>query len=222
MPPAPLPADGGTSPDGWPVPLRGVTESVVTTLGPNDRWNAAALGLHAPNGEGSGNGDAGGPVTARTWGRTRTRRNFAERGGGVVQFVSDPRTFVDAALTISESDDPVLPTADAWVEVTAERLGAGEGGDTEWVEWALRPEESAVVAERPLTINRGFYAVVDATVAASRLDVDAYDTDDLLDRLAYFAEAVEKCGGPAECEAFETVGEVTGWREMREERETRK
>jgi hypothetical protein len=217
---APLSGGEGARPDGWPVALRGVTESVVTTLGPNDRWNAAALGLHAPDtSRGSGDGEA--PVTARTWGLTRTRRNFAERGGGVVQFVADPRTFVDAALTISESDDPVLPTADAWVEVSAERLAAGEEGDTEWVEWALHPEGSAVVAERPLTINRGFYAVVDATVAASRLEVDAYDTDELLDRLAYFAETVERCGGPAEREAFATVEEVTGWREMREERERR-
>ncbi|PSP91673.1 DUF447 domain-containing protein, partial [Halobacteriales archaeon QS_1_68_44] len=59
----------------WPVNLAGVTESVVTTLGPNDRWNLAALGLFA-----------GDPVTARTWGRTRTWRNFRERGGGYVQF----------------------------------------------------------------------------------------------------------------------------------------
>ena len=31
----------------WPVSLTGVTESVVTTLGPNGLWNAAALGLFA-------------------------------------------------------------------------------------------------------------------------------------------------------------------------------
>ena len=52
----------------WPVDLRGVTESIVATLGPNDRWNMAALGLHAPD-------DSGEPVTATTWGNTRTRRN---------------------------------------------------------------------------------------------------------------------------------------------------
>ncbi|MFC4357146.1 DUF447 domain-containing protein [Halobium salinum] len=202
--------------EGWPVSLRGVTESVVTTLGPNELWNAAALGLHAPD-------DADAPVTATTWGRTRTRRNFERRGSGVVQFVTDPREFVDAALTIREEEGPILPSADAWVEVEVERLDAGvEGGasddGTEWVEWALHPVESAVLAERPLTINRGFYAVVDATVAASRLDVPAYDTDELLDRLAYFAETVGKCGGPEEREAFETLGEVTGWRERRESR----
>ncbi|WP_128903816.1 DUF447 domain-containing protein [Halorubrum amylolyticum] len=194
------------TPAGWPVALRGVTESVVTTLGPNDRWNVAALGLHAPD-------DPSDPVTARTYGRTRTRRNFAERGGGVVQFTTDPRTFVDAALTVREVDEPVLPTADAWVEVTAEEVASDVEGDTTIRTWALDPVEHAVVRERVPTVNRGFGAVIDATVAASRLDVPEFDTAELLDRLRYFADVVERCGGPAEREAFARIGEVTGWRE---------
>ncbi|PHQ39728.1 hypothetical protein DJ69_04185 [Halorubrum persicum] len=199
------------TPHGWPVALRGVTESVVTTLGPNDRWNVAALGLHAPDGPDD-------PVTARTYGRTRTWRNFAERGGGVVQFTADPRTFVDAALTVREADDPVLPTADAWVEVTAEEVGSEVEGDTTIRTWALDPVESAVVSERVPTVNRGFGAVVDATVAASRLDVPGFDTAELLDRLRYFADVVERCGGPAEREAFARIDEATGWREQAEAR----
>ncbi|SDQ19083.1 DUF447 domain-containing protein [Halopelagius longus] len=211
------------SPDGWPVELRGVTESVVTTLGPNDLWNAAALGLHAPDesedGDGGNEGDDGdcGVVTATTWGNTRTRRNFHREGGGVVQFVSDPRTFVDAAMTITESESPVSDDAHAWVEVEAERIDAGESGGTRWEQWELRPVESAVVAETVPTINRGFAAVVEATVAASRLDVPAYDTGELLARLRYFADVVETCGGAAEREAFATVEEVSGWRERADE-----
>jgi len=198
-------------PEGWPVALRGVTESVVTTLGPNDRWNVAALGLHAPD-------DPDEPVTARTYGRTRTWRNFAERGGGVVQFTTDPRTFVDAALTVREVDEPVLPTADAWVEVTVEEVGSETDDDTTIRTWALDPVEGAVVRERVPTVNRGFGAVVDATVAASRLGVPGFDTDELLDRLRYFADVVERCGGPAEREAFAAIDEVTGWRERADER----
>ncbi|MFC6988979.1 DUF447 domain-containing protein [Haloplanus sp. GCM10025708] len=190
----------------WPVALRGVTESVVTTRGPNDRWNAAALGLHA-----------GDPVTATTWGTTRTRRNFHREGGGVVQFTTDPREFVDAALTIREADDPVLPNADAWVEIEAESVATGEDEGTEWERWELRSVESEVRHEYVPTINRGFCAVVDATVAASRLDVPAYDTDALLDRLAYFADVVDRCGGPAEREAFARIDAATGWRERRNE-----
>ncbi|MUW14514.1 DUF447 family protein [Halorubrum sp. CBA1125] len=196
----------GTRPEGWPVPLRGVTESVVTTRGPNDRWNVAALGLHAPE-------TPTGPVTARTYGRTRTWRNFTERGRGVVQFTTDPRTFVDAALTVREADDPVLDAADAWVEVRVEAVARETDGDTVVRTWALDPVESAVRAERVPTVNRGFGAVVDATVAASRLDVPAFDTEAIFDRLRYFADVVERCGGPAEREAFARIDAVTGWRE---------
>jgi hypothetical protein len=194
--------DSSAGIDDWPVDLRGVTESVVTTLGPNDLWNVAALGLHA-----------GDPVTATTWGNTRTRRNFHRQGGGVVQFTSDPRDFVDAALTVREEESPVLDSADAWVEVEAERVDAGDDGGTRWEEWSLAPLDSEVRRRRVPTINRGFYAVVDATVAASRIDVPAFDTDELRERLRYFETVVETCGGPAEREAFERLSQCSGWRD---------
>lgn len=200
---------GGT----WPVALDGITESVVATLGPNERWNFAALGLHAPDGGVEAGETPAAPVSARTWGTTRTRRNFHREGGGVVQFVTDPRAFVAAALTIHEGDGPVLDSADAWVEVRATRTDGGTRDGTRWESWTLHPVESAVVDERPFTINRGFYAVVDATVAASRLDVPGYDAGVLLDRLQYFAETVERCGGPRERAAFERIDSETGWRE---------
>jgi len=194
----------------WPVDLRGVTESIVATLGPNELWNMAALGLHAPDKQ----DDPDEPVTATTWGNTRTKRNFHRQGGGVVQFTSDPREFVDAAVTIREEPEAVLPNADAWVEVDAKLVDSGSEGGTEWERWKLRPIATGTVdGSRPLTINRGFYAVVDATVAASRLDVPAFDTNRLVDRLRYFEETVEKCGGPRELEAFETLSSETGWRE---------
>lgn len=198
--------------DAWPVDLRGVTESVVATLGPNDRWNMAALGLDAPD-------DPTAPVEATTWGNTRTKRNFHRQGGGIIQFTPDPREFVSAAMTIREESHPVLPNADAWVEIEATSVETGEDGGTEWERWELQPTGSGTVAsERPQTINRGFGAVIDATVAASRLDVPAYDTDRLLNRLAYFERVVEKCGGPRERSAFETLSEASGWREMGNER----
>ncbi|WP_224335088.1 DUF447 domain-containing protein [Haloprofundus halobius] len=203
--------------EGWPVELRGVTESVVTTLGPNDLWNVAALGVHAPETVGGGS-DEDTPATATTWGNTRTRRNFHQRGEGVVQFVTDPRTFVDAAVTIREEPNPVVDCADAWVRVAVECIDSDERAGTTVERWELFPIEAEVVETGVRTINRGFYAVVDATVAASRLDVPTYDTEPLLTRLEYFEETVEKCGGEAEQEAFERLSEETGWRERRNER----
>lgn len=182
----------------WPVELRGVTETVVATLGPNDRWNLAALGVFEPD---------GGAATARTWGRTRTWRNFRERGEGHVQFTTDPVDFVEAACSIREEDAPVLESADAWARVEAEAIDDGEEGDTQWVEWALYPVES-VVRDHPVpTTNRGYYAVIEATVAVSRLDVPAYDTDRLRERIEYFEDVVDRCGGDREQTAFERLCE---------------
>lgn len=182
----------------WPITVRGVTESVVATLGPNDRWNLAALGLFE-----------GEPVTARTWGRTRTWRNFREQGEGYVQFTRDPVDFVEAACSIRESDDPILDSADAWARVEVEPLEDGESGDTPWVEWALRPIEAGVERRVVPTTNRGYYAVIEATVAASRLDVAEYDTEELRDRIAYLEGVVNRCGGDREREAFERLRNET-------------
>ena len=209
--------------DGWPLEpdrqLQGVTESVVATLGPNDRWNLAALGLRA--GEASARD---GRVTARTWGRTRTRRNFERRGGGVVQFVRDPVVFVDAALGIAERAHPVDDSADAWVEVRVERLAEGDTGadgdsgetdaqqGTTWVDWALDPRSGTVERRGVRTINRGFNAVVEATVWASRLSVEAYDEAELRDRLAFLAEVVEASGTERDRMAFERIGSYVDWR----------
>ncbi|MCU4719249.1 DUF447 domain-containing protein [Halapricum hydrolyticum] len=184
----------------WAVELRGVTESVVTTRGPNGRWNVAALGLHA-----------GDPVTARTWGRTRTRRNFEARGRGYVQFAPDPVAFAEAALTIREESDPILDSTDAWVEIEPERRASGTEGGTEWVDWELHPVESQVVRQGVRTTNRGYYAVIEATVAASRLGVETYDQGRLRERLDYFEGVVETCGGEHEHEAFEIVRANADW-----------
>ncbi|AAV45136.1 hypothetical protein BDK61_3128 [Haloarcula quadrata] len=189
--------ESGDSETQWPVTLAGVSETVVTTLGPNERWNVAALGVHAPDGDG--------PATATTWGRTRTWRNFRERGSGYVQFTRDPVDFAEAALSVREEDDPVIDSADAWVTVDVERRDSGNEGDTQWVEWALNPVDSTVERRVVPTTNRGHAAVVEATVAASRLDVPSYDRETLLDRLAYFESVVETAGGERERAAFERV-----------------
>ena len=196
----------------WPVRLRGVTESVVTTLGPNNRYNVAALGIHAPTdgagaaGDGVDIGD--GHARARTWGRTRTWRNFTERGEGYVQFVRDPVLFVDATMGIREVDDPVLADAAAWVRVSVEQTGAGSEGGTQWVDWRLVPVESDVRRRVVPAFDRGYAAVVEATVAASRLDVDAYDTETLRDRIDYFEQVGRRCGSPAVQAAFERFHEL--------------
>ena len=191
----------------WPLELTGVTESVVTTLGPNELWNVAALGVHAPADGGDDTDETGYPTAwARTW------RNFRERGAGVVQFTPDPLAFAEAALTIREESEPVIDAADAWVRVDVERVAEGERGGTQWVDWLLHPRETGVRRERVGALDRASLAVVEATVAASRLDVPTYDTDELLERLAFYDEVVATAGGERARAAFDVVDEATDWR----------
>jgi hypothetical protein len=193
-------APGGESIEGWPAPVRGVTESIVATLGPNERYNHAALGLHA-----------GEPVTAVTWGNTRTRRNFERQGTGYVQLTPDPIDFVAAAVSIHETDAPILDRSAAWCRVRVEQIDREERGETVCRTWQLDPIDAAVRRRSVPTTNRGYGAVIEATVAASRLDVDAYDTDTLCDRLTYFEDVVETCGGPAEKAAMDRLATLTDW-----------
>jgi hypothetical protein len=186
----------------WPVELDGVTETLVTTLGPNDRWNVAALGVHAPGRE------AGELPTARTWGRTRTWRNFKHDGEGYVQFVRDPELFVEAALAVSERDEPVLEGAYAWGRADVEAAGEGTSEGTKWVRWDLHAANASVERRTVPTFNRGYAAVIEATVAASRLDVESYDSDRLRERIGYFEEVTERAGGSREQAAFERLREL--------------
>ncbi|MFC6735680.1 DUF447 domain-containing protein, partial [Halolamina salina] len=119
--------------------------------------------------------------------------------------------FVDAALSIREASEPVLPSADAWVEVDATLVDSWTEAGTTIREWELTPGESEVVREDPTTINRGFGAVVEATVAASRLGVAGFDDADLPERLDFLAGVVERAGGAREREAMTRIEEYADW-----------
>lgn len=184
----------------WPVALEGLTETVITTRGPEGRWNAAALGV-----------TAGEPATARTWGRTRTRLNLDRTGEGYVLLLDDPVVFTEAALSVLETEAPVLDAAAAWTRVTAETTASGESDGTGWVDWALRPTAGAVRERTVPRFRRGRAAVVEATVAASRLAVPAYDRATLVARLAHLARVVDRCGTPADDEAMARIRGHSGW-----------
>ncbi|MFB6267321.1 MAG: DUF447 domain-containing protein [Halodesulfurarchaeum sp.] len=184
----------------WPVPVQGIIETVVTTPQQDGDWAVAALGLHE-----------GTPVTARTWGNTRTRRNFEREGSGVVHLIRDPVLFVGAALGEMESTDAVLPDADAWVRVRATELERGVRDGTTWISWELLPQDATVERESVPVTNRGYNAVIEATVAASRLDVPAYDESVLRERLAYFDEVARRCGGPAVTRAMDRLVTLSEW-----------
>jgi hypothetical protein len=201
---ADAPAGGEAPTVDWPVPLAGVTETVVTTPGPDGDWQVAALGVEAP-------AEPGAPATARTWADTRTRRAFAAQGMGYVQFTRDALDFATAALEAATRSEPVLASATAWARVDVTRRAAGTEDGTEWVAWCLWPREATVREATAPPLSRALGAVVEMTVAVSRLGVAGYDEDALRDRLAYFETVVERCGGDRELAALSLVREHADW-----------
>lgn len=179
----------------WPIETDALVESVTTTTQPDGSWAVAALGIR-PAEDGR---------TARTWGRTRTSRNLSRTGRAHVQFVTDPVVFARAALEPWSRDEPLLPEAAACVEVEATRIETGRDGGTAWTDWSLRPVRSEVRERAVPAPSRGVAAVIEMTIAASRLDVRAYDSDRLHERLSYHAEVARRCGGTAEREAAELI-----------------
>lgn len=107
-------------------------------------------------------------------------------------------------------DDPVVEEADARVRVALERFDLGESGDICWADWRLDPVESEVLCLVAPTANRGYSAVVEATVAASRLDVDADDDGTLRSSLDYLEDVARRCGGGQEQDAFDRLNEAVG------------
>jgi hypothetical protein len=201
--------------DRWPAPLRGVTETVIATLGPNDQWNHAALGVHADahadvdDERSDGENAPPSAATAYTYGNTRTRRNLEREGSGVVQFTPDPVDFTEAALGVLETTEPVLDSTAAWVRVDATMLDERTEAGTPVATWRLDPGDATVRERVVPTINRGHAAVVEATVAGSRLGLDDFDDEALRDRLEYALDVARTCGGPRERLAIRRVAALT-------------
>jgi hypothetical protein len=103
------------------------------------------------------------------------------------------------------------------VRIEATQLATGEDRGTEWKDWQLKPVRVGVEREVVPTTNRGFNAIIEATVAASRLDVPAYEEQTLRERLDYFASVVERAGGSAELEALDRIEAITGWQREEEQ-----
>ncbi len=200
----------------WPTATAGVLETVTATGQPGGCWNHAALGIQGIEGR----DEERAPVRARTWGNTRTRRNLEAGGDAYVQFLRDPVLFVEAALGIVEREEPVLDAADAWVHVRPERVGTGREGETSWVDWQLSPVESCVRRREVPRTARGYAAIVEMSVAASRLSVSSYDRDELDARLAYFDDVVERCGTPEDLTARDRIEALTAWERPAERENT--
>ncbi len=121
----------------------------------------------------------------------------------MVNFTRDPVVYVESALDDADGRvvDGRLEGADAWIRCSAERDGVERDGDVQ--RWRLREEDTAVETRRVFAVNRGFNAVVEAAVDATRLEF----RPELRERVERNVEVALKCGGPREEEAVEFLRE---------------
>ena len=159
--------------------------------------NAAPIGLHLKNGK----------LFASIY-RSKTLDNINEIPKACANIVDDPVLFVRSALSDIESDKfefvdgfPVMKGALGWIIFDC-RTRKGENISV--VEFLA--VKSKISQRKIKPVNRGFNAIIEATVHATRyvtLKEQKY-----LDHIDHYNTIVRKCGGAGEKEAMKLLYEL--------------
>ncbi len=174
----------------------GITEIIAVTKG-----NAAPIGIiQRPNQK---------PMLILFKG-SKTEANIRRYGWITANFVSDAYLYpyyafsdVDSADLAQDGEFQYLKTADAYIRYAA--MVMHETDQTYLVE--LTPVGEEVILHpgiRP--VNRGFDAVIDASVHATRYVMTR--APDLAERIFHDLSLIQKCGGPREQAAAELLTTV--------------
>lgn len=172
----------------------GISEVIATTRG--EGVNAAPMGVV--------NRDF---LYINMYKGSHTFLNVKQNGQLVANLVLDPQLYVKAAFDDLESscfyyDDgvPVLKAAYAWVEFACSVSDESAQKNTIV---RLRPVRSKIVDRPIMPVNRGFNAVIEATIHATRYGV--LQEPKYLELIDCYGSIVKKCGGPHELEAFKLL-----------------
>jgi len=172
---------------------------IFTTISTDGVPNAAPIGLHMKDGR----------FFARIY-NSKTLDNILGKKAAAANIVDDPILFVQSALSDIQPDKfdliggfPVLKDALGWIIFDCK---CRKGETISVVE--LLPVESKINRRQIKPINRGFNAVIEATVEATRYVV--LKDKKYLDRLEYYNNIVQKCGGSKEKEAMKLLFELVG------------
>lgn len=179
--------------------FEGISETIVTT---HQGWspNAAPMGIIRKQDT----------VLIRLFKGSKTYQNILAENFLVANVTNDPVLFVKCTFSEIGPDDietisapgrefPVLKEAQSWV--------AFECINTKIVPEALiaelKPLRGHVNSFYPKAPNRGFNAVLEATIHATRYKIDG--DEKYLKLIKFYEDIVNKCGGENEKEALKLL-----------------
>lgn len=183
--------------------MEGINEVIVTTKSIDDQPNAAPIGLIRRNGR----------LSIRVYNESHTCTNIKDTGLLAVNLVDDPVVFVQSALEDLDKEKfefietgtginfPVLASSYGWVIFKAE-IKEGDIATTAELQFITGNVKSMGI--RP--INRGFNAVIEAAIYATRYKV--FNDETFLSKIKSYKDIINKCGGRSEKEAYRLINKL--------------
>ncbi|MCX9012959.1 MAG: DUF447 family protein [Candidatus Methanoperedens sp.] len=180
----------------------GISEIILTTLSPDGIPNAAPMGLHRK----------GKRLFARIY-NSKTLDNILSKPAAAANITDDPVLFVQSALSDIEPERfefvegfPILKDVPGWLIFDC---ACKRGEKLSVVE--LSPVKGKIIEQKPKPVNRGFNAVIEAAIHATRYV--SLKERKYLDCIEYYNTIVKKCGGAREKEAMRLLYELIEYQE---------
>lgn len=172
---------------------------IFTTVSHGGIPNAAPMGLHRKSSR----------LFARIY-NSKTLENIMSKPVAAANITDDPVLFVQSALSDIEAGRfeyvegvPVLKNASGWIIF---KCKCKKGKNVSVVE--LSPVKGKINQLKLQPVNRGFNAVIEALIHATRYVVSKEQK--YLERIEYYNAIVKKCGGAREKEAMRLLFELIG------------
>jgi uncharacterized protein len=173
----------------------GITEVVATTISKSGIPNAAPMGIVRK----------GDRYSIRMFSDTATFRNVSDTGYLVANFTGDARLYAISAFRDLSPEDfqfeegmlpPRLKEAAGWAYFRCQVKDVVH----------LTPVIAKIARCTVPVYNRGFSAVVEATIVGTRLRF--YKGDEGIKKIREYDEIVKKCGSPTDIEAMKKLKEI--------------
>ncbi len=183
-----------------------ITETISVTYTENKGYNIAPIGVIKKN---------DGKTYARFYRGSDTIENVKKSNEIIINFTRDPVVFAEGSLS-DRADEKIkngrLEGADAWVKCYTElneikqiKTQTDKKTDkSKKEEWILKEKEGKILKKRVFSINRGFNAIIEATIYATRLKFNS----NFKEKVDHYIKIAKKCGGERERKAAKIIKEL--------------